>query len=109
MGQGLEQTYLYLWYTLFQWNIFDQRQLSTVSISDNIRLSTLQYTISDDYLQYTIIYNIRLSTVYEYLWYAISGNIILSTIYNRRKNTFINNIQSVTLYDYLQHTENGQQ
>ena len=48
VGQGLEQTYLYLWYSLFQWNKY------------NVRAVTIY-----DYLQYTISDNIRLSTVYN--------------------------------------------
>ena len=91
LGQGLEQTYLYLWYSLIQWNKYNVR---AVTIFDQ-----RQYTISDD---------IQLSTIYDYLLYTISGNIRLSTIYNRQQNMLINNIQSVTLYDYQQHTENGQ-
>ena len=58
VGQGLEQTYLYLWYSLFQWDKY------------NVRAVTIY-----DYLQYTISDNIRLSTIYNQWQYKIIYNI----------------------------------
>ena len=59
VGQGLEQTYLYLWYSLFQWNKYNVR---AVTIFDQ-RQYTIIYSI--DQRQYTIVYNIRSVTIYN--------------------------------------------
>ena len=87
VDQCLKQTWLYLWYSLFQWNKY------------NVRAVTIY-----DFLQHATSDNIRSATIYNYLQYAIGDNIKLSTIYDQLQYTIIYNIRSATTYDYLQYT-----